>query len=286
MSLLPPDLERLIADHLGVAPTDLAPTFGGFSNLTLRAELVGRPCVIKAATTPAKRADVQREADLLPALHAAGLPVPEPLAFVADTTWTVSITAALPGQNGLQVLSEVPAQLPLVFKALGRTLAAVHAAPPPAAHPDLDFALRVASAQASLADSAISPDLAIALDAALAYPVWSTTSGLVHGDSGLHNLLWGAEGLWLLDWEWAGSGPTLLDLAWLRWTMAWRALPAELWSAFLNGYGRLPAALDDATQLALTLGQIGLILVRAADQPAAHAEWLHRAAWTRTLFAP
>lgn len=284
MSLLPPDPAVLLAAHFGVPPTDLAPTFGGFSNLTVRATLAGRACVIKAATTPAKRADVQREAHLLPLLYAAGLPVPEPLAFLNDATWSVGVTAALPGHNGLHVLAETPAELPQAFAALGRILAAVHATPLPDTSADLDLGARVAAAHIALAGFAAPADLIALLHNALEHPLWRDRSGLVHGDSGLHNLLWSVEGGYLLDWEWAACGPALLDLAWLRWTLAWRALPDTLWDAACAAYGPMPAPLDAATQAALALGQIGLILARVADQPAARTEWLRRASWTRTLF--
>lgn len=280
MSLVPPDLTALLTAHFGVPPSDLAPTFGGFSNLTVRATLAGRPCVIKAATTPAKRADVQHEAQLLPLLYAAGLPVPEPLALLSDATWSVGITAALPGRNGLSVLAEAPHELPQAFAALGRMLAAVHATPLPGTPADLDLTRRVAVAHAALAELNAPADLVARLQGALEHPLWNNRSGLIHGDSGLHNLLWGPEGAYLLDWEWAARGPALLDLAWLRWTIAWRALPASLWDAFCAAYGSLPAPLDAATQMALALGQIGLILARVADQPAARAEWVRRAVWT------
>lgn len=284
MAFLPPDLRQLLTAEVGAPPLDLAPTFGGFSNLTMHATFDGRPCVIKAATSAAKRADIRHEAALLPYLHAAGLPVPELLALVDDDTWTASVTVALPGQNGLQVLAEGAADLAPIFTALGRVLAAAHTTAPPALHPDLDLHLRSCAAQASLALIDAQPEHIAALQNALAHPVWQHPTGLIHGDSGLHNLLWSAEGLRLIDWEWAGVGPALLDLAWLRWTMAWRKLPDALWSALLSGYGSLPDELDAATLQALALGQIGLILARVADQPTARAEWLRRAEWTETTF--
>jgi aminoglycoside phosphotransferase (APT) family kinase protein len=284
VALLPPDLRQLLTAHLGAPPRDLAPTFGGFSNLTIHATFDGRPCVIKAATSAAKRADIRREATLLPHLHAAGLPVPERLALVDDGAWTASVTVALPGQNGLQVLADGAADLAPIFTALGRVLAAAHTTAPPALHPDLDLHLRSRAAQPNLTLIDAPPERIAALQNALIHPVWQSPTGLIHGDCGLHNLLWSGEELRLLDWEWAGVGPALLDLAWLRWTMSWRKLPDELWSAFLNGYGPPHDELDTATQQALALGQIGLILARVADQPAARAEWLRRAEWTEVTF--
>jgi aminoglycoside phosphotransferase (APT) family kinase protein len=283
VALLPPDLEQLLTAHFGAPPADLAPTFGGFSNLTVRATLGGAPCIIKAATTAAKRADVRHEARLLPALRAAGLPTATYMTLIEDVTWTSSITAALPGANGLHVLSEASAALPFVFSALGSTLAAVHATPPPTMASDMELTPRRLKAHAMLAGLPAPPDLVARLQTALEHPIWECEARLIHGDSGLHNVLWGPEGLWLLDWEWAACGPALLDLAWVRWTIAWRKLPMTLWEAFLSGYGPLPAPLDPVTQAHLALGQIGLILARVAEQPVARAEWVRRAVWTETI---
>lgn len=282
MSLLPLDLEALLTAHFGSPPTDVAPTFGGFSNLTVRATLAGARCVVKAATTPAKRADVAHEARLLPLLCAAGLPTPQPLALLHSPDWTVSVTAELPGRNGLQLLNEAPEALPAVFAALGRTLARVHTTTPPN---DEALALthRVAAARSALAQFDAPEAQIEPLHQALAHPIWRSGGCLIHGDSGLHNLLWAPEDAFLLDWEWAARGPALLDLAWLRWTIAWRALPQSLWETCAAAYGAFPMPLDAPTQAALALGQIGLILARVADQPAARAEWLRRAAWTADL---
>jgi aminoglycoside phosphotransferase (APT) family kinase protein len=119
---------------------------------------------------------------------------------------------------------------------------------------------------------------------------WPTPATcLVHGDAGLHNLLWDGSIAALLDWEWGGAGNPLLDLAWVGWTMRWRQLPGHLWPAFLAAYMSLePPDLvitPDALR-ALALGQIAGILVRVAGQPAAWEEWLRRARWTLSLSWP
>lgn len=115
---------------------------------------------------------------------------------------------------------------------------------------------------------------------------WRTQRGSpprrVHGDAGLHNLLWGSRGLTLLDWELGGWGDPRLDLAWVAWTLRFRALPAPCWEALLAGYGREQAqalGLDGAALKALALGQVAGLLARAAGRPA-WDEWLRRARWT------
>jgi aminoglycoside phosphotransferase (APT) family kinase protein len=278
MTLLPPPVAALAARALGEPIGELAPTYGGFSNLTLFATVGGRRCVIKAASTPTKQADVRREAALLPLLAAAGLPSPPLLAFAEDADWSVALTAALPGRNGLQLLADAPEALPAIFEALGPALATSHRALLRDALPHMALAERVAEAQAALA----SRGLPQPLYASLADALWQAPGGLVHGDVGLHNLLWDGQRLSLLDWEWASLGPPLLDLAWLRWTIRWRGLPESLWRRFAASYAAAggAAVLDPPALATLALGQIGLIMVRVADQPAAYAEWLRRLDWT------
>lgn len=283
--MLPAAVHDLIAAHFGAPPHAVVPAVGGFSNLTVRAQIGTTRCVLKAATTPAKRADVRHEALLLPLLHTAALPTPPLLATLDGMGWTVNIMPEISGQHGLSVLSNNPADLPMIYQVFGQVLRNVHTLPLvavdlPASH--FHFAERAAHAAAQLTDLALPPRSAAAIQDALAHPIWQTEPCLIHGDCGLHNILWG-EQFWLLDWEWAGTGPALLDLAWLRWTLAWRALPPALWDAFCTGYGPLPTPLDPPLVQTLALAQIGLILARVADQPDARTEWIRRVEWTLAM---
>ena len=102
---------------------------------------------------------------------------------------------------------------------------------------------------------------------------------LVHTDAGLHNVLWDGRLSALLDWEWAGVGSPLLDLAWTRWTLRWRRVP-QLWPTLLAGYGLSAADLEEPQLDTVALALIGLILARVRTKPEAHAEWERRARWT------
>jgi aminoglycoside phosphotransferase (APT) family kinase protein len=104
---------------------------------------------------------------------------------------------------------------------------------------------------------------------------------LVHGDPGAHNLLWDGQLTALLDWEWAGLGDPLTDLAWVCWTLRFRQVAAPVRAAFLAAYGLPEPNRADLRDLALA--QIAAILVRVADQPEASAEWLRRLDWTLNL---
>jgi aminoglycoside phosphotransferase (APT) family kinase protein len=269
---------------------DLAPTSGGFSNITAHVTIGDERCVVKAATAPIKRADVRREARVLAQLHASGLPIPALLALAEDEHWTVAVTRFVAGEHGLRVLQRAPTELEPLYSALGRLLAAVHRTPLAAADPTLRLAERAEQIHAIILTLGLEAGPGEPLIASLEHPVWrSQPGGLVHGDAGLHNLLWDGRITALLDWEWAGLGSPLLDLAWLYWTMRWRDLPPALWRTFLAGYSGGPALACGGSPealRALALGQIVGILARVQEQPAAREEWLRRLRWTLGMKFP
>lgn len=286
---LPPPVADLLAAAFPGAPVaGLAPAVGGFSNLTLRATIAGAPCVLKAASRPAKRADLRREARALALLDGRRLGAPRALAFREGGGWSLLVTARRPGAPGLSLYGAPAAAIAPACAALGRALARLHAAPiaPPADLGDLAIAGRAAAAAEALGALPLPPELRAPLAEALAHPAWRPARPrLVHGDAGLHNILWGRRGLTLLDWELAGWGDPRLDLAWAAWALRFRGAPAELWAALLDGYGRERAAalgLDDGAIRALALGQIAALLARAAGGPA-WDEWLRRARGTLQL---
>lgn len=284
--MLPQPALDLLTSAVGV-PGELAPTFGGFSHHSALATIGGRRCVVKAAEAAPKRADLRHEARVLALLRGSSLPAPALLALAEDAGWTVEVLRFMAGDNGLQILAQTPEKLAQVYDGLGRALAAVHRSALPSPAQDLLLAERARRLRISLADLPLDQDLRAALAKALEQPAWrSAEMCLVHGDAGIHNLLWDGRVTALLDWEWAGWGDPLLDLAWVWWTMRWRDLPSQLWPVFLAGY-----AADQYVQLsakpevlrALALGQIAGILARVLGQPGAWAEWLRRARWTLAL---
>ena len=282
-----PLVAMLEAAFPGLPLRGLAPTVGGFSNLSMLARLGGTACVLKAAELPAKRTDLRREARMLAALRGRRVAAPALLAHLEGGAWTLLVTRRRPGTPGLQLYAGPSDALLAPLTALGRTLARLHAldmAPPPdAANAGLLLALRAAALVAQLAALPLPSELREPLVAALAHPAWQPAAPrLVHGDAGLHNLLWGSRGLTLLDWELGGWGDQRLDLAWVAWTLRFRALPAPCWEALLAGYGREQAqalGLDGAALKALALGQVAGLLARAAGRPA-WDEWVRRARWT------
>jgi aminoglycoside phosphotransferase (APT) family kinase protein len=288
--MLPPQVIHLLqvafpSQRIG----DLAATTGGFSNITASATIGERRCAIKAATSALKRADVRREAQMLELLRDSGLPAPVLLALAEDDGWTVAVTRFVAGVHGLQVLERAPAELEPLYHALGQLLSTVHQTPV-AADPKLLIAQRTDHVLRTIPALELDADLSAALAASLAHPIWRPEAGcLVHGDAGLHNLLWDGRITALLDWEWAGWGTPLLDLAWLYWTMRWRSLPEQRWQTLLAGYGDGPARAYGGSPeelRALVLGQIAGILLRVQQQPSAKQEWLRRLRWTLGLVFP
>src|SRR5262249_33070227 len=261
---------------------DLAPTSGGFSNLTAIVTIGTERCVIKCAASRLKREDVRREARMLELLRGSELPIPAMLATLEDAAWTIAVTRWVAGEQGLPVLERAPEQLGPLSQALGRVLVQVPRMPLPATAPLLID--RANQALASLPALDLEHDLGAILTGALQHPVWrAQPAGLSHGDAGLHNLLWDGRIVALLDWEWSGWGTPLLDLAWLSWTIQWRQLPPTCCQAFLTGYADGPALASGATPealRALALGQIASILARAQGQSTSWEEWRRRLRWT------
>jgi aminoglycoside phosphotransferase (APT) family kinase protein len=290
MPLLDPRVLDLLATVFPGAPIgDLAPTTGGFSHQSAYVTIGGQRCVVKAASLSQRRSTLRREARALKLLSGSGLPVPTLLALAEDDDWTVEVQGFIAGAHGLRVLAEAPADLERVYRELGQLLAALHSAPLPDPGPGLSSDTASAT-RAALPGLPLDAGMRAALAASLDHPVWAPAAPcLVHGDAGLHNLLWDGRITALLDWEWGGWGQPLLDLAWVYWTMRWRSLPGQLWQTFLRAYGAGPAlaaASSSGALRALAIGQVASILARSKDEPAAWAEWLRRVDWTLALDIP
>jgi aminoglycoside phosphotransferase (APT) family kinase protein len=291
MPLLDPRVLDLLSSTFPGAPIgDLAPTTGGFSHHTVYVTIGGERCVVKAAEAAHRRISLRREARILQLLHGSDLPAPALLALAEDDCWTVEAQRFVAGAHGLQVLADTPADLELVYGALGRLLAAVHSVRLTAPSPDLLLYARANAASEALPDLTLDAEVRAELEASLDHPAWNPAMPcLVHGDGGLHNVLWDGHISALLDWEWAGWGEPLLDLAWVYWTMRWRNLPGRLWQTLLSAYDLGPAVVGGGVPgalRALALGQVAGILARSKDEPAAWVEWLRRTHWTLALDFP
>jgi len=287
--MLPDQVLALVAATFPGQPIgEVTPAEGGFSHHTALATIGARRCAIKAASG-ARRADVRHDARMLALLGNRGLPCPRLLALSDNDTWSVAISLAVAGRTGIQLYQE-PELLGQAYHELGELLATIHRTPLAPPDSNLLLAERFHTVREHLPALGLKPQLLEVCASSLAHPAWRPTSArLVHGDAGLHNVLWDGRITALLDWEWSGWGNPLLDVAWLYWTMRWRAVAPDLWDVFLSSYraafAEAPPA-DAGSLRALVFGQIADILIRVREQPAARAEWLRRANWTLNLQFP
>lgn len=282
-----PVLTLLNASFEPGAVAVIGPTMGGFSHYSAMLTIEDRRCAVKAARLPLRRADVRREARVLALIQGSGLPVPELVALLEDEHWTVALTRALPGINGLRLYSKLPADLPSLFAELGAVLARLHQPAAAPTDPDLLIAQRMAWLGEQLPLLDLPADVLAVLDAALTESDWEGPDPcIVHGDAGVHNILWDDHISGLLDWEWSGWGNPAQDLAWLAWTLRFRDAPTDLWDELKLSYirhgGRFPE-LPAAAVRALVLGQMAAIMRRAVVEPELRAEWIRRVQWTRDL---
>ena len=287
-TMLPaPIISLLQAAFPGQPIGDFAATTGGFSNLTAIATIGAQRCVIKAATTALKRADVRREATLLRLLHASDLPIPRLLALVEDDEWTIAVTRlagrrARPGRAGAR-----PEQLEALYHALGLLLANIHRTPvaAPALAPQLED--RTRHALARLPALELESDLSAAAAGSVAAPNLARTAIR----AGARRRRAAQPALGWPDHRAAGLGVGRLGHAAARPGLAvlddpMAQVAARLWHSFLAGYDAGPALANGATPdelRALALGQIASILVRAHGQPSAWEEWQRRLRWTMEL---
>jgi aminoglycoside phosphotransferase (APT) family kinase protein len=264
-------------------------TVGGFSNLSFHAHLNGRYSVVKAATLPIKRNDLRREAKILALLEShydMALPSPRVVAHGDHGDWTVTVLDEVPGENGLTFLGK--RSLGYVQKrciVLARLLQAIHRT---TAHPVSDSTLEIPGRMGDLRSFVNDEVFAEGVSAKMLGALESRAIGrgisLVHGDFGMHNVMWDVDGRrirvgGLLDWEFGGWGSPLTDVAWLWWTFQFRGIADEFWPNFVEAYGAwalLAMGFESGAILDLVRVQMIQLLSRTERESASRVEWLKR----------
>lgn len=281
------------------------PTVGGFSNLSFHTTMAAEPVVVKAATLSSKRADLRREATVLSLLDQPGdtvLPVAEVRWHGDYEDWTVTVMKFVPGIHGIEEVERSRDTRDAAARVRGTLLARLlhavqRAAPQPVQDPDLDLSRRIVALRSFVdAMPAVDDDTLGAMQSALGSRSVQRGVSFVHGDFGLHNLLWqvaespsrmrvGA----LLDWEFAGWGSPLTDVAWLWWTLQFRGTTEIVWPHFVEAFG--PWALEtmgfssEAVRDVISVQMIQL-LSRTEAGSASRTEWLKRWRALATLPEP
>ncbi len=245
-----------IAERLGARLLVAQPVGWGDARATHRLSLAdGRSFAARRFAGSESRARVERIGRLMTRLAGAGLPVPSPTTIeTAGGPWL--LTAWVDGEAGASWLGDHDRARHLADRMgrLARRLRAVDLA-------GLDLC------EASAADPRPPDDL--------------ERTAFVHGDFAPVNVVIGPDGeiAALLDFEYAGAGPALLDVAWWGWVVrhhhpeAWTAAwPTFLAAAALEP-GRVEARLHE------------LVLRTLADRAAASGDSTERGPWQERLSA-
>jgi aminoglycoside phosphotransferase (APT) family kinase protein len=275
--VVPPSLRALLARHGDIGR--IRSTIGGFSNTTFSTTLDGHNVVVKANSDSDKRADLRREAAFLRFLNDTTIPSPFLRGMENDDEWTMLITDEIVGESGFNLAQRGDSEeLRHGGRELGRLMSLVHTQPlSPLDISDalgLDVAARWLAARSEMGQL---PELSS--NVSLVHPALRSGMALIHGDAGLHNTLWSDGRLVaLIDWEFAGFGNPLGDVAWAWWSLTFRRLPGA-WGAFVDGYraDRLELLGWSADAIReLVRAQMMLLLSRTTPESSARKEWLRR----------
>lgn len=218
------ELAEVVGRHLGSQVTGLRRLAGGASHETWAFDAEGRALVVRREVDAGLLAsDVRREFDLMSALHAAGLPVPEPVLCVTEEPRQFMVIGRVDGVDLRKALArgaDAGQRADLGRRAV-QLQAQVHATAVTDVRGDgpegeLQHWLGVIDQAKAPADAVLAAAVTW-LSRHLPTPGALT---LVHADFKANNLLVGPAGdLVILDWELAHRGDPVEDLAWTTlWT--------------------------------------------------------------------
>lgn len=240
--------------HRADAVKDLRRISGGFSKETIRATVIDESHhetdVVIRKVSPGRRSDGLRpEYDIVALVASAGIPAPRPIWYLEDCLGTPAFAATgLPGGllGNVWGWTEHPADVAVhdLGVAMGRLhsldATSVENAPLPPLrtrqdHLDaVDERRDVVEAIWARGDDSFRPVFTLVLDWLREHvPEDSEAQVLVHGDFGLHNVLFSDGRLsGLLDWERTHLGNPAEDLAYLKPSLD----QVGGWENFLSGY--------------------------------------------------
>jgi aminoglycoside phosphotransferase (APT) family kinase protein len=219
------DVDELRRRLARAAVTDVTPLAGGASSLTFRGERDGRAVVVKVAppgVEPVAHRDVLRQARIMKALAATGVPVPEvlwedagsPPLFVMSRVEGDCVEPLFDGGTPARDLVER-------YRNACRVMAALHSLSPVAlgfgGEPVMDPVTEVRRWCDTLqtVDPALVPGWQHVRDALLACVPTAMGPSVVHGDFRLGNLMAvGAHINAVIDWEIWSIGDPRIDAGW------------------------------------------------------------------------
>jgi thiamine kinase-like enzyme len=250
---MPDDAEliELAAHRLGIGEPAVERLAGGSRNRCYVAGGTGRKLVLRIAGEGDRAYAVARAAESL-AQRAAAAQGLAPAILLEEPE--LGLTVMEWAEGG--VWSRGMARSPAGAACLGRWLRRLHAMQPPAGMRQVDFASSLDHYARELDDDASARALVGRAKAAAARLGNRSCGVLCHNDLHHLNIIGSLEAIQVVDWEYAGLGNPIMDLAGY---LAYHDLDASALSALLDAYGEGPAAPSPA---------------RLAD-----ARWLFEAVW-------
>jgi thiamine kinase len=182
---------------------------GSLSNFAWHAAVPGQDCFVRYARPGNELlgADLHAEGEILRLVAAAGIAPRvvrcDPPARLLVTQWIDSASADHPPMTHDRTLQQV-----------ATTLRRLHQLTPPPGVRAVDFAVQARQLEAVLPATTIRPALAARAAEVLAPLGPGRMQALCHHDAHAQNMVFDPSGrLWLVDWEYAGLGDPLFDLA-------------------------------------------------------------------------
>ncbi len=295
LAMLPPGLAERVSTLVkhrdpGARQAVWESAVGGFSNLVFFVDEL----VVKAARSSVKRADLQREAAILGVIGDLDLGAASLYGSLVDDQWaliaTQKIVGTSPATNWARFVFGLTHDAEQAFRlgrAIGHRLRSIHSASP---FPIADFGMMrselIIDALGSIRTSgeSIPGDISSLMLSALSDPTHHRGAVFIHGDFGLHNLLIVekaglAQVSAVLDWELAGWGNPVSDLAWLAWTLWFRDLPGDVWRGVVSAYGDwaiTSLGWNHTDVVTSIVSQMALLITRTDAESAVRQVWVER----------
>jgi len=192
---------------LAAAPFDRIA--GSLSNFAWHVSVPGQDCFVRYARAGSELlgADLRAESEILRLVAAAGIAPRvvrcDPPARLLVTQWIASADS-----------NQAPLARERMISRVAATLCRLHQLTPPPAVRAIDFAVQARQLEAALPAAAERPALAACAAEVLSQLGPTRAPTLCHNDIHAQNMVLDPAGrLWLVDWEYAGLGDPLFDLA-------------------------------------------------------------------------
>jgi thiamine kinase-like enzyme len=210
------DLQRIVGvleDRLGPAGAPPRPLAGGITNRNYRASFGGRDYVIRVPGKDTSLLEIDRDTERIANERAAAVGIAPPVAATVESPQAI-VTRFVEGR----AISPEELREPDAMGQVARALRVIHELGEPLPTRFDSFRLVETYAETAVGRGATLPD-AYAEAHTRAQEIEGTLSGPEHEPVPCHNdllaanFIRGADRLWIVDWEYAGTGDRYFDLA-------------------------------------------------------------------------